>query len=119
MKSLSAYQIKRMYYNKKKTDRGCEMVKADGTVCGYNEHPFALQLDHIDPSTKYRAKSGKLVNPGNLISRSQVIIDAEFAKCRILCANCHMVYTHTEQRTPVELSVGRGNVTNIKRKKVA
>lgn len=116
---MTMYELKREYYNKRKTERGCEMVKPDGTVCGYNEHPFALQLDHIDPSTKYRSKSGKLVNPGNLISRSQAIIDAEFDKCRILCANCHMVYTHTEQRTPT-MSVGTDNVVDItKKRKVA
>ena len=114
---LTGYELKRAYFNKRKMERGCEMVKPDGTVCGYNEHPFALQLDHIDPSTKYRSKSGKLVNPGNLISRSQAIIDREFSLCRILCANCHMVYTYTEQR----MSVGSDNVIDIenKRKKVA
>ncbi len=119
MEKLSLYQRKRLAWDKRKTDRGCEMVKSDGTVCGYNEHPSALQLDHLDPDTKYVSKNGRRTNPGELISRSQKIIDHEFSLCRILCANCHSVYTHTEQRTP-RLSVGTDNVVDItKKRKVA
>jgi hypothetical protein len=113
---LSLYQIKRRYYDMKKLERGCEMIKEDGTVCGYREHPSALQLDHIDPDTKYRSKSGKLVNPSNLISRSQATIDREFGLCRVLCANCHAIHTHTVQRTPV-LSVGTAKIVDIKTKR--
>lgn len=116
MEKLSAYKIKRMYIDNRKLERGCEMIKSDGTICGYREHPSALQLDHIDPETKYRSKSGKLVNPGNLISRSQSIIDREFGLCRVLCANCHAVHTHTVQRTPV-LSEGSGKITDITTKR--
>ena len=99
--SISTYKIKRRYYDNKKMSRGCEMVKADGSVCGYNEHPSALELDHLDPSQKYTTKSGKRKNPGELVNYSQAVVDYEFSICRILCANCHMVYTHTVQRTPV------------------
>lgn len=87
----TTYKQKRDFLNKLKTDAGC-------ALCGYNAHPYALQLDHIDPSTKYRNKNGKTVNPSHLVTRSQATIYAEFLKCRVLCANCHMIYTHTEQR---------------------
>ena len=35
-----------------KLERGCEWVRDDGSVCGYREHPVALEFDHRDPSTK-------------------------------------------------------------------
>ena len=70
-------------------------------MCGYNTHPAALQFDHIDPATKYRTKAGNVVHPSDMIKGNRyglATVMAEIAKCRILCANCHAVHTHTEQR---------------------
>lgn len=80
-----------------KTLAGCES-------CGYNAHACALQFDHIDPSTKYRTRNGNLVHPADMVKGARyslTTILAEISKCRILCANCHAVYTHTEQRKAV------------------
>lgn len=80
--------------NKIKTTLGCEM-------CGFNAHPAALQFDHIDPATKYRTKTGKIVHPSDMIKGgrySLATVMAEIAKCRVLCSNCHAIYTHTTQR---------------------
>jgi hypothetical protein len=80
--------------NRIKVERGCE-------ECGFNTHPSALQFDHIDPATKYRTKSGKIVHPSDMIKGGRYALEtvlAEIAKCRILCANCHAIYTHTTQR---------------------
>lgn len=77
-----------------KMEKGCEM-------CGFNAHPSALQFDHIDPATKYRTKTGKIVHPADMIKGGRYSIKTvmvEIAKCRVLCANCHAIYTHTEQR---------------------
>lgn len=63
-----------------KMDSGCE-------ICGYNEHPTALEFDHIDPSTKRDKVS-------NLMGNSYEVIDAEIAKCRVLCSNCHAIHTN-------------------------
>ena len=87
-------QTSRSITNRIKTDRGCE-------VCGYNTHPAALQFDHIDPTTKYRTKSGKVVHPSDMIKGNRYSLETvlvEIAKCRVLCANCHAVHTHTVQR---------------------
>lgn len=68
--------------NAYKLSKGCE-------ECGYKEHPYALDFDHIDPSTKH-------FNIGR--SRAKVSIDKiweEVAKCRVLCANCHRIKTFT------------------------
>jgi hypothetical protein len=80
-----------------KTISGCE-------YCGYNEHPSALQFDHIDPSTKYRDRNGKLVSPSLMIHRSLQVMLHEFSICQILCANCHAVHTHTVQRVKVDVT---------------
>lgn len=72
-----------------KTSRGCEN-------CGWNVHPAGLQLDHIDPSTKYRTKSGKLLNPGEMRSMKQSVVIAEMMKCRVLCACCHAIRSYED-----------------------
>ncbi len=67
-----------------KLEKGCE-------VCGYNEHHAALDFDHIDPSTKSFGLA-------NCSSRKWEKIEAEIAKCRVVCANCHRVHTYNTSR---------------------
>lgn len=76
-----------------KLQQGC-------ALCGYNKSSFALQFAHIDPSTKYRDRNGKVVEPSDMIKgkhRSRyapATVYAEIKKCIILCANCHAETTH-------------------------
>jgi hypothetical protein len=52
-------------------------------ICGYDRHPGVLDFHHIDPATKsFGISSGGL-------SRSWISIQAELAKCVLVCANCH------------------------------
>lgn len=52
--------------------------------CGYNEHPIALDFDHLDPSKKSAGVSELAA------SRAPMrIIKEEIRKCQVLCANCH------------------------------
>jgi hypothetical protein len=89
---MKAYKkANRELLNYIKTSMGCQ-------ICGYNANPLALQLDHIDPSTKFVNGKGKRINPSDLVSYSQATLLAEVKKCRVLCANCHSIYTHSEQR---------------------
>ena len=67
-----------------KLETGCE-------ICGYKEHACALQFDHIDPSTK-------LFNVARGRDYPWKIFLAEIAKCRVLCANCHAVHTHSKNK---------------------
>lgn len=61
---------------------------ASGCVdCGYNTHPAALDFDHIDGTTKVDNVS-KLAR-----LRSWAAIEAEIAKCEVVCANCHRIRT--------------------------
>lgn len=59
--------------------------------CGYNDHPFALEFDHIDPHTKSMAIS-------DMYCFSWERIKPELAKCQILCGNCHNIKTITARR---------------------
>jgi hypothetical protein len=52
-------------------------------LCGYDRHVGALQLHHIDRSTKRFSMS--LRGVARSLERSQ----AEAAKCVLLCSNCH------------------------------
>ena len=60
--------------------------------CGYNGHPYALEWDHIDPSTKTKVVSAFYAGS---LSR----LFEEVRKCQVLCGNCHNIKTTTAQRT--------------------
>ena len=64
-----------------KLARGCAR-------CGYQEHPKALQFDHMEGNKKS--------NVSDLIRSDYglVTIMNEIKKCQILCANCHAIVTH-------------------------
>jgi transposase len=52
-------------------------------LCGFDEHPAALQFHHVDPSTKsFHLSEGGL-------TRSLAKVQIEARKCVLLCANCH------------------------------
>jgi hypothetical protein len=75
-------------------------LKAGCAICGYNKNPAALSFDHIDPSNKYRNKSGKRVQVSDMIKSGRyawTTIAEEIRKCRILCMNCHMEVTHPRE----------------------
>ena len=78
-----------------KMDAGCQK-------CSYRGHPAALTFDHLDPSKKYRTKSGKPVHLSDMIKGNRYSLTtvlAEIEKCQILCFNCHMEQTYLEQRS--------------------
>lgn len=66
------------------SDKSCE-------ICGIND-PRVLEFDHLDRATKKDNVSDLI----HKICSITTILD-EISKCRILCANCHRIYTR-EQR---------------------
>lgn len=62
-----------------KTEAGC----AD---CGYNAHPSALHFDHLPGQEKLFHIAGNLTGKWEHI-------EAEMAKCEVVCANCHAIRT--------------------------
>lgn len=67
----------------------CEFLAAHPCVdCGEVDIRV-LEFDHHD--------GGKLANVSNLLSRrsSLELVQAEMAKCEVVCANCHKIRTDT------------------------
>jgi hypothetical protein len=75
------------YIQQIKLDRGC----AD---CGYDVNPVALDFDHL-PGTE---KKYRIATMAAGLSRAK--IDAEIAKCEVVCANCHRIRTHERRKEP-------------------
>lgn len=63
-----------------KVARGC----AD---CGYRENPVALDFDHL-PGHRKEFRIATMAS-----GWSKAKIDAEIAKCDVVCANCHRIRT--------------------------
>lgn len=69
----------RLYFQQIKLARGC----AD---CGFRGHPAALEFDHLPGAVKlYRIAA--------MAGLKRELVDAEIAKCEVVCANCHRVRT--------------------------
>lgn len=56
--------------------------------CGYNKHPAALDFDHLPGHVKRQNLSRMNGWYG------KAAIEAELAKCEVVCANCHRIRTH-------------------------
>lgn len=69
-----------------KLSKGC-------AYCGYKKHYAALQLDHIDPSTKHKTRVRTAIN----YKWGKDRIKNELGKCQVLCANCHSIRTLEEK----------------------
>ena len=65
-----------------------EKIKARGCdECGQRLPPSAMDFHHIDPNTKTNKKIGNAICYDWPIPK----IDAEIAKCKLVCANCHRI----------------------------
>ena len=68
-----------------------ELCRVPCLDCGGTYPPFAMDFDHRDPSTKlFDLRAGS----GGIWLKSRQVLEAEVAKCDIVCANCHRVRTH-------------------------
>ena len=76
--------------------------------CGYHADPRALDLAHVDETTKYRTRSGRVEQPSDLAKAkrdgyprySQTVVLGEAAKCDVLCATCHRLRTFEDREDP-------------------
>lgn len=65
-------------------------------LCGFDQHPAALQFHHLDPKRKeFHLSQGGL-------TRSIARIRAEADKCILLCANCHAQVEAGVKEVPTE-----------------
>ena len=91
--STPEYKAGRAEYNKErrlwieeyKLEHGC-------CKCGYKEHAAALDFNHINPLEKS-------FGIGESMSKSRELVEAEIAKCEVLCANCHRIHTYETHAT--------------------
>ena len=72
-------EVNKQYVQDIKMSKGC-------ACCGWKDHAYGLDFDHIKPSTK-------LFGLGDAARRTLEQIDAEIAKCIVLCSNCHRLKT--------------------------
>ena len=71
------------------------------SICGYDRNPRALCFDHLPDEGKNEAcKSGSRAGGMyQLYSKKhpvEVLLE-EISRCRLICCNCHMEYTHTRR----------------------
>lgn len=59
--------------------------------CGNTYHPVAMQFDHLPGFEK------KFNVNMEASSRTRAALDAELAKCELVCANCHAIRTWTRR----------------------
>lgn len=71
-----------------KLERGCE----EPTCVGYPNNPRALQFDHV------RGEKVESISRMVLMALSWERIEAEIAKCDVVCANCHAIRTDDRNR---------------------
>lgn len=64
-------------------------IESQGGACVMCGSTDALEVDHVDPSTK-------LCNPTKIWSRNAAFRLAELSKCQVLCHDCHLDKTFTD-----------------------
>lgn len=77
---------------KRGLDRKILFVKQFGgkcSICGYNKNYGALTFHHKDPSEKEMG-----LDMRRMSNNSMVRLQAEIAKCQLLCHNCHSELHH-------------------------
>ena len=59
-------------------------------ICGFNEHPKAIDFHHINPKEKSFG-IGKFINGRQCNKENKSLVKKEIDKCMCLCANCHRI----------------------------
>jgi hypothetical protein len=77
--TLAFQRERRERLNRIKVEAGCAR-------CGFNAHPAALDFNHIRGEKKFNISQDP--------KRAWADIEAEMAKCEVLCRNCHSIYTY-------------------------
>lgn len=84
----NAKRNKRQFLNRAYMDS----LKAGGCVdCG-NKNLTVLEFDHLRDKTR---------NIGDMRGVCWAVIDAEVAKCEVVCANCHSIRTAARRKVGV------------------
>jgi 5-methylcytosine-specific restriction endonuclease McrA len=68
-------------------DRHKELKNKPCSCCGGVYPHYVMDFDHVDPATKKMCVS-------KMMGHSWAQIEAEIAKCVLLCSNCHRIKTY-------------------------
>lgn len=85
---LQSYEAQRQRFeNIKKT----YVIRAGGScvICGYDKNLGALSFHHKEPKLKLFKLDAR-----SMANRSSEALEAEYLKCILMCANCHMELHH-------------------------
>lgn len=77
------------FYRRRKAEVNAYKLYQGCVRCGYCESAAALTFHHRDTSTKAS-------NVAGLVGSSRAVLDAEIAKCDVICANCHAIEHYEE-----------------------
>lgn len=80
----------RQYMLRRYHTRRAKAIEYLGSKCTSCESTVALEIDHIDPSSKS-------LDLGRCYSYSEAIFWAEIQKCQLLCKKCHIEKTIVER----------------------
>ncbi len=90
-------------FQQRRRDRINEIKMSAGcAVCGYKDHPAALDFNHVSGT--------KLFDISQDPKKAWKYIEAEIAKCEVLCANCHRVHTYEERHWHTKRSTRSGEI---------
>lgn len=98
MNNKETIQHRKLWVDLYKTTNGC-------SICGYKKHPAAICFDHLpgyekaeitkNGCSKRSCAGGMFMLYSKKYNVEELI--SEIKKCRLLCHNCHMENTHTNQ----------------------
>lgn len=95
------YPKRRAYFlaraNKRTAEIAAIKLAAGCADCGYAEHSAALDFDH-------RPDEEKCFGIGKASTRSWASVEAEMAKCDVVCSNCHRVRTYERRADELVLA---------------
>lgn len=63
--------------------------------CGQSLPTFCMDFDHRDPESKSFDVARKMRSAYS--PEAQRVVEAEIAKCDLVCANCHRIRTNTRE----------------------
>lgn len=69
--------------------------------CGGIFPPYVMDFDHRDPKTKLFSLAA-----GKSLLKNRVLLEAEVAKCDVVCANCHRIRTAAQYATGILVNAG-------------
>lgn len=78
----------REFIDEYKTSQGC-------IDCGYNEHPIALDFDHVSGQKTMGVSRMARCRNGD-VSIEELM--SEIEKCEVRCSNCHRIVTESRNQ---------------------